>query len=176
MSATAFELHTSRLVLREFREADADDLYQLNADSDVMRYTGDAPFPSPAAARKFIRDYDHYARHGFGRWAVIRKADEQFMGFCGLRRHPEFGDVDLAYRIAHRFWDSGYATEAARAALGAGFDQFGLDTITGWAMRENLPSITVLQKLGMRFREMAEDNGVFWLVYAISRERYASGG
>jgi len=160
------------LLLREFTEDDAEALFRLNSDPNVMRYTGDSPFSGTAAARDFIRAYDHYERHGFGRWAVTLKADGSFMGFCGLRMHPELGEVDLAYRIARRYWDSGYATEAARGALNAGFERFGLDTITGWAMRENLPSITVLQKLGMQFREMTEENGEFWLVYAVGRERY----
>lgn len=172
LAKNAFELETPRLRLREFTEDDAEALYRLNADPDVMRYTGDAPFSGAAAAHDFIRAYDHYDRHGYGRWAVTMKADGRFMGFCGLRVHPEFGEVDLAYRIARQFWDQGYATEAARGAMAAGFDQFGLETITGWAMRENLPSITVLQKLGMRFREMAEENGDVWLVYAIDRDQY----
>lgn len=175
VSADGFSLRTPRLLLREFREIDAEPLFRLNSDPDVMRYTGDAPFAEPAAALDFIRHYDHYQRHGFGRWAVTSRESGDFMGFCGLRRHPEYGDIDLAFRLFRCHWDSGYATEAAHASLAAGFDRFGLQEITGWAMRENRPSITVLGKLGMRFREMAEDSGVCWLVYAISADAFGAG-
>ena len=94
------------------------------------------------------------------------------MGFCGLRRHETSGEVDLGFRLFQKYWSKGFATEAAGASLFAGFERFGLDKIVGRAMRENLPSITVLQKLGMRFREVSEENQLFWLVYTISAEMF----
>ncbi len=60
----------------------------------------------------------------------------------------------------------------ARGALEAGFRQFGLQAIIGRAMRENLPSITILQKLGMKYRDMVEDDGEFWLEYSVTADRF----
>ena len=167
-----FTIETSRLRLRPFRTDDADALFRLNSDPDVMRYTGDTPFSDPAGTRAFLDRYDRYAVDGFGRWAVERRPDAEFMGFCGLHRDQETGIVDLAFRFFRRFWAAGYATEAARASLEAGFERFGLREIEGRAMRENLASITVLQKLGMKYREMVEDDGEFWLVYAVDARRF----
>ncbi len=172
MPTEDFILETPRLRLREFREEDAEALFALNADPEVMRYTGDLPFSEPAAARHFLRDYGEYEREGFGRWAVISREDGAFMGFCGLRRSRDAGKVDLGFRLFPRYWAAGYATEAARACLQAGFERFGLDEIYGRAMRENLPSITVLQKLGMKYRDMEEDDGEFWLVYSVDARRF----
>lgn len=172
MDASPFFIDTARLRLREFRESDADDLFRLNTDPEVMRYTGDIPFADVAAARDFLRNYDEYAREGFGRWAVTNRETGEFMGFCGLRRSHVTGEVDLAFRLFQQFWSAGYATEAARASLEAGFERFGLDDIVGRAMRENLPSITILQKLGMKYRDMVEDRGEFWLVYGVTRGRF----
>ncbi len=172
MNDDRFTLETPRLILREFREEDAEDLFRLNANPEVMRYTGDTPFADVEAARRFVRDYDEYEREGFGRWAVIDRRDGRFMGFCGLRREMNTGEVDLAFRLSPRYWSSGFATEAARASLQAGFERFGLKEIIGRAMRENLPSISVLQKLGMKYRDMVEDDGEFWLVYAVGRDRF----
>jgi len=172
VSSTAFTLDTQRLRLREFRETDAEDLFRLNSDPEVLRYTGDAPFADVHAARRFLRNYDAYERDGFGRWAVTDLASDVFMGFCGLRRDPDSGEVDLAFRLFRRYWASGFATEASRAALQAGFERFGLADITGRAMRENLPSISVLQKLGMKYRKLVEGDGEFWLVYGITREAF----
>ncbi len=165
-------IETPRLHLREFREDDAAALYELNSDPEVMRYTGDQAFTDPSDAREFLRRYDEYARSGFGRWAVTDRKTGAFMGFCGLRRDRETGDVDLAFRLFRRHWASGYATEASRACLQAGFERFGLEEILGRAMRENLPSITVLQKLGMKYRDMVEDGGEFWLVYGVTKDRF----
>ena len=163
---------TARLILRELEESDARDLYLLNSDPKVLRYTGDRPFLNQAAAAAFIRDYQHYSQNGFGRWAVTLADSGRFAGICGLNRDPLSNEVDLAFRIFPRYWARGIATEAAAAALALGFKKFELDTIISRAMRENLPSISILQKLGMRFREVSEDQDVFWLVYTISRSQY----
>ena len=167
-----FKLSTDRLVLRKFCAQDAAALFELNSDAEVLRYTGDRPFPDVGAAADFIRDYSHYREHIFGRWAITDRDSGEFMGFCGLRCSEHTGEVDLGFRLFRRYWARGIATEAAHAALRAGFEQFQLGEITGRAMRENLPSITVLQKLGMRFRELSEEKELFWLVYAITAEEY----
>lgn len=167
-------LSTKRLYLREFVPEDASALYALNSNPDVLRYTGDSAFYNVAAAESFLKDYDHYSRFGFGRWAVILKGEERFIGFSGLRRDEATGEVDLGFRLFTEYWSRGYATEAGRAALRAGFEQFGLDRIVGRAMRENRASITVLQKVGMEFYEVREESGVLWLVYGIDEARWKS--
>ncbi len=167
-----FIRHTARLTLRHFHTQDAAALFRLNSDPEVMRYTGDRPFVDPSAARHFIAHYDHYERNGFGRWAVLDRRSGEFMGFCGLRRQHEGGPVDLAFRFFRRFWSSGYATEAARASLEMGFEDYGEAEIIGRAVRENLPSISVLQKLGMSYQDMVEEDGEFWLVYGVSAQRF----
>lgn len=172
LTSTGFKLQTARMLLREFRAADAEPLFRLNSDPDVMRYTGESPFDDAQAARQFIDTYSHYNDHGFGRWAVEDLANGDFMGFCGLRCQDQSGEVDVAFRLFPQYWASGYATEAARACMRAGFGDFALDDILGYAMRENLPSITVLQKLGMGFRHMAEEGGLFWLVYGVTRDGF----
>ncbi|NND45147.1 MAG: GNAT family N-acetyltransferase [Xanthomonadales bacterium] len=172
MEAVDFNVRTSRLELREFQASDAEALYALNSDPKVLRYTGEQPFPDVAAAAAFIDGYTHYRDYGFGRWAVIHLDSGAFMGFCGLRRQAAGGPVDLAFRLFPRYWAKGYATEAANAALAAGFGQFGLEEITGRAMRENLPSISILQNLGMRFQSVQEEHGLIWLVYVIGREEF----
>ena len=163
---------TERLYLRDLQPEDAPSLYALNSDPDVMRYTGDEPFLNAAAAKLFLQGYDHYERFGFGRWAVIRKQDDRFLGFCGLRRDETSAEVDLGFRFYSEYWSRGYATEAAGASLELGFGTFGLDRIIGRSMRENLPSVRVLQKLGMEFCEVREESGRLFLIYAIDRDRW----
>lgn len=174
MAHTQFMLNSPRLILREFQVEDAPHLFALYSDGDVMRYTGEEPFPSLQSVEHFIRSYPYYREHGFGRWAVIEKASGAFLGFCGLRRDNPTPEVDLGFRFFRHYWSKGYATEAARTALAAGFGQFGLDEIIGRSMRENLPSTSVLSKLGMTFREVSEDGNLLWLIYAIDRASFMS--
>jgi ribosomal-protein-alanine N-acetyltransferase len=141
---------TSRLYLRELNPEDAENFYLLNLDPDVIQYTGDSSFSSIEEAKKFLEYYDHYEKHGFGRWAVIRSTDEAFLGWCGLKYSPELNEVDLGFRFYKSFWNQGYATEAASLCLELGFGKFGMNRIVGRAMSENLASIRVLEKVGFK--------------------------
>lgn len=168
-------ISTTRLDLREMTSADAERAFALNSDPEVVRHTGDGPFASVEAAREFLAAYPDYKLHGFGRWAVVRKADGTWLGWCGLKRHAN-GDVDLGYRFLREHWGQGYATEAGRACLDLGFGRFKLDTIIGRVAQENVTSLRVLEKLGMRYwkTDVCEHEAEA-LIYRILRADQAVG-
>jgi RimJ/RimL family protein N-acetyltransferase len=143
-------LRTERMLLREIVPSDAPVFHALNADPEVMRWTGDVPFPSLADTEAFIRDYPAYRQDGFGRCAMERLSDGEVLGWCGLRRQPD-GEVDLGYRLFRRHWGHGFATEASIACVRYGFEVLGLPAIIGRAARANLASVRVLEKAGMHF-------------------------
>ncbi len=142
---------TERLLLREFTPDDAEALFELNADPEVIRYTGDPPFESIDAARAFLEQYDAYRLTGMGRWMVTRLSDGVVLGWCGLK--SEHNEVDLGYRLHRRFWGQGYATEAAMACLEHGFHRLKLESIIGRVVAENTASRSVLLKCGMVFEK-----------------------
>jgi RimJ/RimL family protein N-acetyltransferase len=130
---------------------DAEGMFELNADPEVLRFTFDDPFASLEAARAFLEDYQHlYDREGFARFAALDASTGTFLGWCGLRRQSD-GEIDLGYRYKRAAWGQGYATEAAQATLRYGFDEAGLRRIIARAHVDNAASIRVLQKVGMRF-------------------------
>jgi RimJ/RimL family protein N-acetyltransferase len=165
-------LVTERLVLKEFSLTDAHGFYELNLDPKVIRFTGDVPFSSMAEAEIFIRNYDHYDRHGFGRWSVFLKDTNEYLGFCGLNYRLAVDEVDLGFRLRRSHWGKGYATEAAQGSLLHGFKSYGLEKIVAWAMKDNLASHRVLHKLGMRFQKTVEAEGSLWIQYVVTQEEY----
>jgi len=168
----AFSLESSRLVLREFREHDADGLYALNADAEVMRFTGDVPFTSVQAALTFVQHYDHYRRYGLGRWAVVEKVSENFLGWCGLKYHPATKETDLGFRFLQKHWNKGFATEAAMVCLHYGFEEKALAQIVGRSAKANEASIKVLVKLGMTYKRDLELGGMQGVCYAIGQSEF----
>jgi RimJ/RimL family protein N-acetyltransferase len=149
-SEMAFRIETPRLYLREMSPADAEQAFLLNSDPDVLKYTGDEPFASVEAARTFLEAYDQFRLYGMGRWAVVRKSDEVFLGWCGLKFHPNENEIDLGYRFFKNFWGQGYATEAAKACLDWAFKVKHVSMVIGNAQQENTASCVVLKKMGMR--------------------------
>ena len=145
-----FLFRSLRLGFRPFLPKDAAGFYQLNLDPDVIRYTGDFPFPSVEAAGKFIANYDAYRRWGFGRWAMIHLKTDEFIGFCGFKWNEE-KQIDLGFRLMQRHWNQGLGTEAAKAAVDYGIRELGFTEIIGRANRSNGASIRILEKIGMLF-------------------------
>lgn len=145
--------------MRNFELEDAEYMFQLNADPDVIRYTGDEPFTSVEEARSFILNYDRYTKYGYGRWTVIHAETLSYIGWCGLNYNEDIDETDLGFRLLKKTWGHGYATEAASACLNYGFSQLGLKKIIGRALIENTLSIRVLTKLGMKFEKKFEAHG-----------------
>jgi RimJ/RimL family protein N-acetyltransferase len=143
---------TERLLLREFTADDALLILQLNSDPRVTRYTGD-PVRDEQHASEVLTHIilPQYSLYGHGRWAVHTRQDGAFIGWCGLKTRPERGEVDLGFRFLASTWGKGYATESAWASLRVGFDKLALPRIVGRAMPENLASLRVLEKCGMRY-------------------------
>ncbi|SEK56932.1 Protein N-acetyltransferase, RimJ/RimL family [Aquimarina amphilecti] len=139
---------TNRLILRELQLSDARNFFLLNADSEVLKHTGDLSFKSIQDAEKFLKDYQEYKNHGFGRWAVLLKDTNEFIGWCGLKRNEE-KYIDIGFRFFKNKWNKGYATESAIATLTYGFNHLHLNEIIGRVASENKSSIKVLEKLGM---------------------------
>jgi RimJ/RimL family protein N-acetyltransferase len=155
---SAFLFESERLGYREFIPDDAGVLYRLNADPEVIRYTGDPSFSSEEEARTFVLGYDRYRKHGYGRWGVINKQDHEFLGWAGLKLVD--GEVDLGYRFFREVWCQGYATEAARACIQYGFTRLGMTRIIARALPENVASWKVLEKVGMKFIGFGECKGL----------------
>ena len=157
-------IETQRLILRKFKVEDAPALHALNSDHLVMKYTGDLPFNDIEDAKQFVRNYDHYNLHGYGRWSVILKSNKNFIGWCGLKKHDS-GYSDLGFRFSQEHWNKGYATESAKACIEYGFTKLQLNEIIGRVAQDNIASIKVLEKLGMGFWKKDECKGIADALY-----------
>ena len=163
---------TDRLRLRELNEGDALFAFELNADPEVIRYTGDDPFESIEDAGEFLKNYQSYLKYGFGRWGVELRDTGELIGWCGLKFTPELDEYDVGFRFFKRFWNQGFASEAALKCLDIGFREFEMEMIIGRSMNENLGSIRVLQKIGLSLitdYKFDEEDGV---IYGITRDQF----
>ncbi|MDH7461502.1 GNAT family N-acetyltransferase [Chitinophagaceae bacterium 26-R-25] len=147
---------TARLYFRQFREGDEQILFDLNSDEEVVKFTGNASMKDLAEARDVLVNIilPQYLM-GFGRWAVYRKEDDAFLGWCGLKK---VDDIDLGYRFFRKYWGKGYASEAAIAALDYGFNKLNVDKVVAHAMVENKNSIKILDKFLQRTKIIKEEN------------------
>jgi RimJ/RimL family protein N-acetyltransferase len=147
-------LRTPRLLLREWRDEDAEPFAAMSADPEVLRYL-------PAPDEGWVaRQRTHFAEHGFGNFVVELPGEASFIGVVGLN-HVRWTlaftpAVEAAWRLAPAYWGKGYALEAARAALDDGFGRIGLEEIVAYTVPANRASRQVMERLGMT-RDPAED-------------------
>jgi [ribosomal protein S5]-alanine N-acetyltransferase len=168
-------LETKRLILRPAVIEDAPNLFILNSDPDVVRYTGDRSFTSLMDAQDLIKNrmIAQFNQYKMSRFSCLLK-DGTYIGWCGLKYHPETDEVDLGYRFMKKYWGQGYATESSSASLAYGFENLGLKRIIAKAMPDNLGSIKVIQKLGMTFRGYVNDptDPHSFLLYDMTDKQY----
>jgi RimJ/RimL family protein N-acetyltransferase len=150
---------TERLTLRGWRDADVAPFHAMCNDPEVMRYLGE-PLSRADAEAAATRQNGLLASHGYCFWAVERRADGAFLGFCGLKPGPEgtpiAGQVEIGWRLARDAWGQGYAREAAQASLDWFWANRDGPDVAAITVLDNVRSWTLMARLGMH-RVASED-------------------
>lgn len=169
-----FALTTERLFLRHFHILDAEPMYRVFGDPEVMLF-GDG-----VQTKEWVRNWlrtclEHYYRTwGFGPYAVVEQHHQEVIGYCGLFFFPDLAgqaEVELGYRFARSAWGRGYATEAAAAIRDFAFNTLGIKRLIAIIDPSNTASIRVAEKIGMKYEKEVMLGGYTHPdhVYAIAR-------
>jgi RimJ/RimL family protein N-acetyltransferase len=152
---------TERLILREIVLSDVDEMFELDSNPAVHKYLGNKPVKNIEESKKMIQSIQQqYRERGVGRWAVINKKTNEFMGWSGLRLYNAnesfngfINFYDVGYRFIPKYWGQGYATESGLAALDYAFNVMHLKVVYGITEKGNEASHNVLLKVGFNYIE-----------------------
>lgn len=147
-----YHLTTSRLGLRNWLSSDLDPMAELCQDEEVMRF-----FPNKISRAEIVeyiqRMQQHFEKQGYCYFATDRLDTGEFIGFIGLAwqdyEAPVRPFTDIGWRLRRSAWGQGFATEGAKACLDFAFGKLKLQEVYAVAPVINLPSIRVMQKIGM---------------------------
>src|SRR5262249_9205805 len=119
-------LLTDRLILRDIAEADADLLFDLDSDPEVMRYVGPRQAPDPAGYRdRICRAHLPLRAHPWHGVRVVHdRASGEFLGWVFVRPATASpvarglgwvlpDETEVGFRYRRSSWGRGVATEAA---------------------------------------------------------------
>lgn len=175
------ELHTDRLLLREFVTADWPAVLAYQRDPRYLRYyewTDRTPGDAQRFVQMFLDQQEEQPRRKF-QLAIVLKDTQHLIGNCGIRKASvEAREADIGYELSPEQWGHGYATEAARAVVEFGFAELKVHRIWSWCIADNVASAHVLEKLGLklegRLREKEYFKGRWWdtLLYAILKDEW----
>ena len=171
------EIRTERLLLRQFRLSDVEDVYEYAQDSEWGRFL---PVPKPylrSDAEDFIRSQLAKTWSDEPDWAIVLEG--KVIGGVSLHdRDRERRGVELGYAVARAHWSQGFATEAVEAVMAAAFTNLDLKRVSATADPRNTASWRVMQKAGMTRQRPAQedapsgDSPVDAVVYAITRQEW----
>ena len=173
-------IETPRLVLRSLAESDIPELVPLIGAREVVVTTLRIPYPyEERHAREYLASP---AKENELRLLIRLRSDGRLVGGIGLHPDNEHQRAELGYWIGVPFWGNGYATEAARAIVAYGFEQFKFNRIFAAHFAGNDASGKVLRKIGMQYEGRMRqairkwDKFIDLERYAIIREDYVTKG
>ncbi len=146
-------LTTTRLLLRQIQPNDAEALFAIFSDEEVMKFYGHAPHRSLNDSRESIRKtQERYARREAIRWGITLRDDDRLLGSCSLHHFDDgFHRAEIGYELNRASWGQGIASEAVSAVLTYGFTELGLHRVEAIIDIVNDGSKSLLTKLGFAY-------------------------
>jgi ribosomal-protein-alanine N-acetyltransferase len=146
-------LTTERLVLRQIQAEDAETLFAILSDPQVIEFYGSAPHHSLADTRELIQKIEErYARREALRWGITLQDDDRLLGTCSFHHFDAaYHRAETGYELNRAYWRRGIMYEAMSAVLTCGFTELGLGRIEALIDIDNAGSKGLLLKLGFTY-------------------------
>ena len=167
-------IETARLLLREYKTDDLDDLYEILSDPETMQHYP-APFDREKTKNWIKWNLENYERYRFGMWAVVLKKTNVFIGDCGITLQNIDGEMlpEIGYHIHKQHWRNGFAKEAASAVRDWCFENTEYQTIYSYMKYDNVASFSTAIAIEMRkVKEYPDPHNTRSFVYAITRAEW----
>ena len=167
-------LQTPRLILEPIAEAHFEDFARLRSDPVVMAQMMGGAETREEACATFAAYQESWARHGFGAWAILARADLEFLGETGLRQR-EIGEIALRFALKTTAQGHDFASEAVAAVLTFAFAQAGMVEVTAVSQASNVASLRVLACNGFRCLHHERRSGKDLAFFALFADEWRPG-
>ncbi|MET1254467.1 GNAT family N-acetyltransferase [Aliikangiella maris] len=149
---------TARLIVREFNLEDAPFVFKLVNEPSWIENIGDKNIHNIDDAKNYLLNgpMKSYRENGFGLYLIELKTTGMPIGMCGLVKREGLDCPDVGYALMPEFWGLGLASEAAKATLDFAKEALSIERVLGVTSVENVGSIRVLEKIGLRFDQIIQ--------------------
>jgi ribosomal-protein-alanine N-acetyltransferase len=162
------DLSTERLILRKLNDNDAEQIFELRSDKEVMKHIGKYPMTSIDEAKAFIKLITDLLEGNSGiTWAMaLKESPDKLIGTIGLwRLIKEHYRAEIGYMLHPAYWRKGFTKEAILKVSLFGFNELKLHSIEGHINPRNAASAKTLESTGFvreaYFKEDFFFNGKF---------------
>jgi len=153
-------LECDRIILRRMLKSDAEDMFEYASNPAVTKYLTWDIHPNKRFSANYLGYLQNKYRTGeFFDWAIVTRDKGKMIGTCGFTRFNYSSySAEIGYVLNPRYWGRGVAAEAARRVIRFGFDTLELHRIEAKFMSNNIQSLRVMEKLGMRLEGYARES------------------
>lgn len=167
-------LETERLILREIKAEDAQDLFINFSNPEVMKHYGSEPMDHIEEANGLIHSFHIGFCEGKAvRWGIQLKEEKNLIGTVGFHAlSSKHRRSEIGYELNKGYWGQGLAKEAILKVVEYGFQEMELKRIGAIVFLENEPSNQLLNRIGFKqegiLREYMVQNGFSYDTYSYS--------
>ena len=174
-------LETDRLIIRPYIESDRMESFQLMQDKDLFKYMNMEVMSLEEHKELFKWLIDSYDigfdgdfKYSFN---VILKETGKHIGWVGVGwLESDHSIKEIFWLMGKKYWNHGYASEAAAALLEYAFNVIGLNEIVALCKPENIGSKRVMEHIGLKYRNIMEGSSDDYyngeLLYSLSKDEY----
>ena len=146
-------IKTERLLLKMMHEDDFEKIFRIFSDKNVLKAFNLKSFSKDQMKEWINRNLNHQKKYGYGLFSVYLKSNNELIGDCGLE-HTEFEGktcVEIGYDFLSKYWNKGYATEAASAIKEFAINNSKINSksLCSFIRSNNIASKRVSEKIGM---------------------------
>jgi RimJ/RimL family protein N-acetyltransferase len=142
------QLESGRLLLRQFQDADWPQLHRYFSDAQAMVFTQGRALSEGETWRVMCSMIGHWQIRGYGPYAVTDKTNGTVMGTVGFWYPNDWPEPEIKWGLASSYWGKGYATEAARLVLAAGYEHLPELALISLIHEDNKASIGLALAVG----------------------------
>jgi len=153
---------SERLMLRAMKRDDAESIYQILSDPEVIRYDTVDLFTSIDQAKTLIDYFQQaYNKKKAIFWGISMKNDSKIIGFCKCEIECPGVRVDLGYDLNSAYWNRGIMTEALEVLIDFIWSDIKVNRIEAAVSTNNKSSIRVLEKVGFQCEGILRERSFF---------------
>jgi [ribosomal protein S5]-alanine N-acetyltransferase len=155
--------------LAQFRPGDERVLIELFTSETVRRYLG-GPVDGATARTKIESIFN--SENDLPAWVIVEPnvAERCVMGYVILSRHHDGLDIEISYALLPSYQGQGIALKAVLDALAYAFEALKLPRVLAETQTKNLQSISLLERIGMRFLKRVDRFGDTQNIYGLDRK------
>jgi RimJ/RimL family protein N-acetyltransferase len=159
------QIHTTRLTLRQFVEADWKALHEHYSDPECTKFTFRRALSEGESWRAMASMAGHWQLRGYGPFAVVESGTGQVVGAVGLWAPNDWPEPEIKWALVRRFWHQGYAAEAVRAVQAHATSYLGGKPPISLIAEDNERSQRLAVAVGAVLERIVEFRGSPWHVY-----------